>query len=51
MPEAGKSPTPRAGFPFFLGKRKERVSHIPTARLLLLVYYTERKGDIFNEVR
>src|SRR5499427_2685156 len=34
--ERGKSPKPRTGISLFLGKRKPRASHIPTARLLLL---------------
>src|SRR5215469_3865371 len=35
--ERGKSPKPRTGIALFLGKRKPRASHIPTARLLLLL--------------
>jgi hypothetical protein len=45
MTEEGKSPKNQSwGFPFFFGKRKERVSHIPTARLLLLISSSEAKA-------
>src|SRR6516162_9189797 len=39
MTEEGKSPkTNHGGFSFFLGKRKQRVSHIPTAPAAAILY-------------
>jgi hypothetical protein len=37
MTEEGKSKT-KTGFSFFLGKRKERVSHIPTAPATAILF-------------
>jgi hypothetical protein len=34
---------PKRGFLFFLGKRKQRVSHIPTAPAAAAIY-TNKKG-------
>lgn len=43
MKEEGKSPKrQRRGFPFFLGKRKESVSHIPNAATTAVITNTKK---------